>query len=63
LLIGILFESSVTNLFSALCFFGDDFIVVGFARLICDDADCGSGGGAGRGDNGIDDSGATFFIL
>jgi hypothetical protein len=51
LLTGILFELSVTDLFSALSFFGDDFIIVGFVRLLCGCSDCGIGGGGGGGGN------------
>jgi hypothetical protein len=50
------------NLLSALSFFGYDFIIAEFVRLISGGAVCIRGGGGGGG-NETDDSEASFFIF
>jgi hypothetical protein len=55
---GILLELSIVLLFSALCFFGDDIMSVGFVRLIFG----GRGEGGATEIDAIDDTDASFFI-
>jgi hypothetical protein len=52
------------NLLSALSFFGFDFIIAEFVRLISGGAVCirGGGGGDGGGNETVD-SEASFFIF